>query len=56
MPLILHCKNCHHEWPSFDKEAKCNWCGGDSYILTEEKTWDYKKVLKILKKIILQEN
>lgn len=33
MPL-LHCYGCHHEWEGTNK-SKCDWCGGDSYVLEE---------------------
>ena len=32
---IYKCEVCHHEWEGHN--PKCDWCGGDSYIL-EEKT------------------
>jgi hypothetical protein len=32
MPL-LHCNKCHHEWEAIVSGEKCDWCGGDSYIL-----------------------
>jgi hypothetical protein len=34
MPL-LHCKKCHHEWEG-ESDSKCDWCGADGYILTEQ--------------------
>ena len=50
----LGCKSCHHEWESGTGDyarKKCDWCGGDSYIL-EEKTplekMDTKAILKVL--------
>lgn len=37
MPLY-HCKDCHHEWEEIKRwrMPKCEWCGGDSYVLEEE--------------------
>jgi len=31
---LLHCKKCHHEWEGREN-SKCDWCGGNSYILEE---------------------
>ena len=31
MPL-LHCEDCHHEWEG-SRDSKCDWCGGESYVL-----------------------
>ena len=52
----LHCKNCHHEWESAEKGTKCDWCGGDSYVLEEEtplskflKWFDIEKLKEMLK-------
>jgi|WetSurMetagenome_2_1015567.scaffolds.fasta_scaffold06458_14 hypothetical protein len=38
MPL-LHCKDCHHEWEG-NKSSRCDWCGGKSYILQEESSFE----------------
>jgi len=46
MPLFK-CKGCHHEWEGND--PKCDWCGGDSYVL-EEKTSVEKLVDYLLSK------
>lgn len=47
MPL-LHCNECHHEWECTTKKPKCNWCGGDFYIL--EKQTSFEKFVKDLLK------
>jgi rRNA maturation endonuclease Nob1 len=31
---LWHCQKCHHEWEEFD-QRNCDWCGGESYLLTE---------------------
>ena len=33
MPLY-HCNKCHHEFEG--KEAICDWCGAEGYILKKE--------------------
>lgn len=36
MPYV-HCNECHHEWEcAKGDEGKCDWCGGDFYILEDE--------------------
>lgn len=45
MPL-LHCKECQHEWEG-NKDSKCAWCGGESYILEEHTALE--KAIKRLK-------
>lgn len=47
---LLHCKKCHHEFESADKDAKCDWCGEDSYIL-ETQTALEKAINWILEKM-----
>lgn len=34
---ILHCVSCDHEWPSFDREEKCDWCGGEAEVIHSTK-------------------
>ena len=51
MFYILHYQKCHHEWPSSEMSEKCDWCGADSYILGEDKSWDWEKILECLKKM-----
>jgi len=46
MPL-LHCKDCHHEF-EWNEIRSCDWCGGDSYVLEEETS--FEKFMKILLK------
>jgi len=50
--FILHCSKCHHEWQGFDKNEKCDWCGAKSYILGEDKSWNWKNIYKCLEKMI----
>lgn len=53
---ILHCKDCHHEWPWHEDKGKCQWCGGDSYVLETLEPWDTTRVLEILKAMLNKEN
>jgi len=53
---ILHCEHCHHEWETMKEKEKCDWCGGDSYILDLETPLsrflkNKDELLKILKEI-----
>ncbi len=35
--MYVHCNSCHHEWECTDEDGrKCDWCGGESYILEDE--------------------
>jgi len=50
--IIKHCKDCHHEWEACDTDdGTCDWCGGESYIISES-SWNialaFKKVIKNL--------
>jgi len=40
MLYIFHCTECHHEWQSVEAVSKCDWCGAEGYVLTENKEWD----------------
>jgi signal recognition particle subunit SEC65 len=38
----FHCNKCHHEFEAYPEKKgtecvnpRCDWCGGDSYILEE---------------------
>ena len=38
MPLY-HCNNCHHEFEDYPSKGEfpiCDWCGGGTYLLSEE--------------------
>lgn len=35
MSSWLHCHDCHHEFHGYQGE-RCDWCGGDSYVLEME--------------------
>lgn len=48
MIYYLHCTKCHHEWDSVTESEMCDWCGGDSYILTVHKPFDWFAMLKKL--------
>ena len=48
----LGCKDCHHEWESAKgdyAQNKCDWCGGDSYILEVKTPLENLGVDKIFK-------
>jgi len=34
MPLMA-CTRCHHEWQGHEND-RCDWCEGESYILSEK--------------------
>ena len=35
--MYVHCKKCDHEWECTGmSNTNCEWCGGESYILSGE--------------------
>ena len=54
--MYVHCNECQHEWECTDEDGrKCDWCGGESYILEDEtpleKMLSINDVLVNLKKL-----
>jgi NAD-dependent SIR2 family protein deacetylase len=66
MPYF-HCNSCHHEFEGYPEKKgaectnpKCDWCGGDSYILEEktplEKMCEGDTIEKMLKELVAYEH
>jgi tRNA G26 N,N-dimethylase Trm1 len=58
MPLV-HCNKCHHEWEcatNSESDRKCDWCGGDSYILTDDTPLSNMMKTNIIEKLLEMNN